>query len=140
MKGEAYRQDNKKEKTEEIWKKLTQDKDDLFRTKAGLALTILLVNDNKIDNKQAIDRLERLRYAWRGDALEANVNYWLGISYFKEKKFIKGLSIMRDAAGYCLVTRHLGNVLQRIWVRHLRICSLIIISGMSLPWIARYTL
>ena len=100
LKGEAYRQQDKKDQTKKIWKKLTHDKDDLFRTKAGLALTILLMNDGEINNEEAIDRLERLRYAWRGDGLEANINYWLGLSYFKKKKFIKGLSIMRDAASF----------------------------------------
>lgn len=98
LRGEAYRQKKQKDKTKKIWTALTQDKDDLYRTKAGLALTILLANDGKITNDEAIDRLERLRYAWRGDELEAQVHYWLGDAYFKDKKFIKGLSIMRDAA------------------------------------------
>ncbi|PCI99691.1 MAG: hypothetical protein COB14_05745 [Alphaproteobacteria bacterium] len=98
LRGEAYRQKKQKDKTKTIWAELAQDKDDLYRTKAGLALTILLANDGKITNGEAIDRLERLRYAWRGDELEAQVHYWLGDAYFKDKKFIKGLSIMRDAA------------------------------------------
>ncbi|PCJ97524.1 MAG: hypothetical protein COA45_09670 [Zetaproteobacteria bacterium] len=98
LRGEAYRQKNQKDKTKKIWKKLTKDKDDLYRTKAGLALTILLASEGEINNSEAIDRLERLRYAWRGDELEAQVNYWLGDAYFKDKEFIKGLSIMRDAA------------------------------------------
>ncbi len=98
LRGEAYRQKKQKDKTKKLWKELTQDKDDLYRTKAGLALTILLEKDGKITNDEVIDRLERLRYAWRGDELEAQVNYWLGDAYFKDKKFIKGLSIMRDAA------------------------------------------
>ena len=98
LRGESYRQKKQKDKTKKIWNDLTQDKDDLYRTKAGLALTILLSNDGEITNSETIDRLERLRYAWRGDELEAQVQYWLGDAYFKEKKFIKGLSIMRDAA------------------------------------------
>lgn len=98
FRGEALRQHDHKDQTKKIWEELTHDKDDLYRTKAGLALTILLANDGKITNDEAIDRLERLRYAWRGDELEAQVNYWLGDAYFKNKKFIKGLSIMRDAA------------------------------------------
>ncbi|PCI56065.1 MAG: hypothetical protein COB36_04535 [Alphaproteobacteria bacterium] len=98
LRGEAYRQKNQKDKTMAMWEELTHDKDDLYRTKSGLALTILLESDGKITNDETIDRLERLRYAWRGDELEAQVNYWLGNAYFKDKKFIKGLSIMRDAA------------------------------------------
>ncbi len=116
LQGEAYRQKNQKDKTEKMWTELSQDQDDRFRTKSALALTILFVNDNKINNKEAIDRLERLRYAWRGDELEAQVNYWLGVSYFKEKNFLKGLSIMRDAASFAgdtalgtRITTHMGK-------------------------------
>lgn len=98
LRGESFRQKGEEDRAEEIWKELTQSKDDLFRTKSGLALTILLANQGKINAEETIDRLERLRYAWRGDELEANVNYWLGDAYFQEKKYIKGLSIMRDAA------------------------------------------
>ncbi len=99
LQGESYRQKGLLKQTEKIWESLSKDKDDLYRTKAGLALTILLVNEKKITNKQAIDRLERLRYAWRGDELEAQVHFWLGDAYFKDDNYIKGLAIMRDAAG-----------------------------------------
>ncbi|MGH1375731.1 MAG: tetratricopeptide repeat protein [Alphaproteobacteria bacterium] len=98
LRGEAYRQKGNAAKTKKIWKGLTQGKDDLYRAKAGLALAILLRKDGDIDNKQTIDRLERLRYAWRGDGLEAQINYWLGDAYFGHKNYIKGLAIMRDAA------------------------------------------
>lgn len=98
LRGESFRQKGEEDRATEIWQSLTQNDDDLFRTKAGLALTILMANQGKINAEQTIDRLERLRYAWRGDELEANVNYWLGDAYFQEKKYIKGLSIMRDAA------------------------------------------
>ncbi len=98
LKGEAYRQKKNEKKTEKVWKVLTDDVDDLYRTKAGLALTILLMNQKKIDTEEAVDRLERLRYAWRGDELEAQVNYWLGNAYFKRKDYVKGLGLMRDAA------------------------------------------
>ncbi|MFP4386150.1 MAG: hypothetical protein ACLFP8_01410 [Alphaproteobacteria bacterium] len=98
LKGEAARQRGEIEEAKNLWQGLTRDKDDLYRTKAGLALTMLLRQQNEISNKEAIDRLERLRYAWRGDGLEAQVNYELGNAYFKDKKFVKGLSIMREAA------------------------------------------
>lgn len=98
LKGEAYRQKGKTDQTEKAWTLLTEDVDDLYRTKAGLALTILLRDNHKINNKQAIDRLERLRYSWRGDELESQVNYWLGQVYFDSKQYIKGLNLMRDAA------------------------------------------
>jgi len=98
LKGEAARQKKDIEQTKELWGELAQDKDDLYRTKASLALTILQSNQDEITNEDVIDRLERLRYGWRGDGLEAQVNYWLGDAYFKAKDYIKGLVIMREAA------------------------------------------
>lgn len=99
LKGEAARQKGKTDKAKKIWKKLSEDPDDLYRTKAKLALTILKSNEGEIDHKEMVDSLERLRYAWRGDELEANVKYWLGRAYFKKNKHLKGLHTMRDGAG-----------------------------------------
>lgn len=97
LKGEAARQQGKAEETIKLWEPLTSGVDDLYRVKTGLSLTRLLIQDKKLNPKQAIDRLERLRYAWRGDELEAQVNYWLGRTYFEAGETIKGLKILRDA-------------------------------------------
>ncbi|MCB1839245.1 MAG: hypothetical protein KDI61_03130 [Alphaproteobacteria bacterium] len=98
LRGESARQKGQKQKALDIWKELETGKDDLFRVKAGLAITRLLDEEGAITNDKVIDRLERLRYAWRGDEIEALVNYWLGNAYFKKKEYVKGLGIMRDAA------------------------------------------
>lgn len=98
LKGEAARQKRDTETAKKLWEALSTGEDDLYRAKAGLALTRLLQEEKKINNTEAIDKLERLRYAWRGDELEAQINYWLGQSYFKNNDYIKGLNIMRDAA------------------------------------------
>jgi hypothetical protein len=100
LRGEAARQKNKLDDTKKLWKNLTAGEDDLYRTKAGLALTRLLVDKKEIPNEKGIDNLERLRYAWRGDELEAQVAYWLGQGYFDTKQFVKGLVIMREASLY----------------------------------------
>ncbi len=98
LRGEANRQNGNIDKSKRIWKSLGEDKDDLYRTKSRLALAILLENSGDIKNEEVIDRLERLRYAWRGDELEAQINYLLGKAYFKNNNFVKGLAIMRDGA------------------------------------------
>ncbi len=98
LQGEASRQQGDIEQTKELWQKLAGGDDDLYSVKAGLALTILESNEKKIDSNEVVDRLEGLRYAWRGDDLEAQVKYWLGKGYFDKDEFIVGLSIMRDAA------------------------------------------
>ncbi len=100
LKGEAFRQKGNFEETKKYWEPLSKGKDDLYRVKAGLALTRLMMEQEKLPNGKAIDRLERLRYAWRGDELEAQVSFWLGKTYFDSGQHIKGLKIMRDAAGF----------------------------------------
>lgn len=98
LKGEAARQSGDIEGTKKLWEPLMKGPDDLFRAKAGLALTRLLVDKKMIKPPQAIDNLERLRYSWRGDELEAQINYWLGKTYFEAGEYVKGLNNMRDAA------------------------------------------
>lgn len=98
LRGEKWRQRGDLDQTIELWQPLSQGEDELYRAKAGLALTRLLMENERIDNEQAIDNLERLRYAWRGDQLEAQINYWLGRTYFESGEYAKGLNIMREAA------------------------------------------
>lgn len=100
LKGEKARQQGDQDKTIDLWLKLAKGDDDLYRVKSSLALTRLLFEDGKLSARRSIDKLEGLRYAWRGDDLEANVNYWLGNMYFNEGQFVKGLNIMRDATTY----------------------------------------
>jgi predicted negative regulator of RcsB-dependent stress response len=96
--GEAARQLKQYEKAKEYWQALATEKDKYYRVRAGLALTRLLMERNEIDPAQAIDRLESLRYAWRGDELEALTNYRLGRVYIDNKDYPKGLYVLRDAA------------------------------------------
>lgn len=98
LKGESARQKGQKQKAVDTWRALEKGPDDLYRVKAGLAATRLLDEEGAIPVEKAVDRLERLRYAWRGDEIEALVNYWLGHAYFRKKDYVKGLTIMRDSA------------------------------------------
>lgn len=98
LKGEAARQNDDVKTTYNLWESLLEGEDDLYRAKAGLAHTRLKIDENKLDANKAIDTLERLRYSWRGDELETQVNYWLGRTYFEGDYFLKGLRIMRDSA------------------------------------------
>ncbi len=100
LQGEANRQAGYPEETQELWEELSVGKDPLYRAKAKLALTRLLVESDEISTQEAIDNLESLRYAWRGDQLEASINYWLGRAYFDAKEYIRGLNIMREATTY----------------------------------------
>jgi predicted negative regulator of RcsB-dependent stress response len=95
--GEMERQVGNAAKAEEYWAPLVKaGKDDLYRAKAGLSLTKLQLDEKKIKPAEAIDRLEGLRYAWRGDELETLVNYRLGQMYLENKDYLKGLTVLRN--------------------------------------------
>lgn len=97
LKGEAHRQSGESDLAKQRWEPLTKGPDDLYRAKAGLALTLLERDTGAITTEQAIDRLEGLRYAWRGDELEARINLLLGKMYLDEKRYMKGFTILRDS-------------------------------------------
>lgn len=98
MKGEALRQQGKIDEAEKLWGKLKDGADDLYRAKAGLALTTLQLERKQLKPAEGIDRLEGMRYAWRGDELEASINYRLGQLYIANKDPLKGLALLRQAA------------------------------------------
>ena len=47
---------------------------------------------------EAIARLERLRFAWRGDDLELDILNKLGASYMKAHNYAEGFNTIRQAA------------------------------------------
>lgn len=96
--GQAARQKGEVEKTRPLWEPLITGKDDFYRARAGLALTMLELESKNINLDQAIDRLEGLRYAWRGDELESQINFTLGKLYIEKDDYMKGFTILREAA------------------------------------------
>jgi len=98
LKGEAHRQSGEFDSAIDLWEQLTNGHDDFYRARGGLALTMLQLQSGKIVRKDAIDRLEGLRYAWRGDELEAQINFMTGKLYLEDRQFMKGFNILRDSA------------------------------------------
>ncbi|MGE4312960.1 MAG: hypothetical protein AB7E85_01650 [Pseudobdellovibrionaceae bacterium] len=98
LEGELARQNGDIGGAITVWKPLTEGTDDLYRAKAGLALTRLENENKQIKPSEAIDRLERLRYAWRGDDLETQIYYRLGQLYIDQNNVLKGLALMRIGA------------------------------------------
>lgn len=97
LNGELERQNNKPDQALENWKTLLDGEDDYHRAKAGLSVTRMQLERQKITPEKAIDRLEGLRYAWRGDELETLINYRLGEVYIDNEDYLKGLSTLRNA-------------------------------------------
>lgn len=97
LNGEFERQTGGDEQAIENWETLITGRDDYYRAKAGLSLTKLQLERKKITPAKAIDRLEGLRYAWRGDELETLINFRLGEVYIDNEDYLKGLSVLRNA-------------------------------------------
>lgn len=95
--GEMDRQTKKPEEAKEIWKGLAEGLDDLYRAKARFALTMMQVDSKEITQDKAVDNLEGLRYAWRGDDLEVSINYNLAKIYLMKNEPVKALTMMQLA-------------------------------------------
>jgi len=97
LKGEAHNQSGEYKLAKERWDTLIETHDDFYRIRAGLSLVMLGIKTDAMTDAQAINRLEGLRFLWRGDELEAKTNFLLGQMYLDTKKYLKGLTILRDA-------------------------------------------
>lgn len=97
LKGEAARQEEDFDTALSLWEELAEGQDDFYRARAGLALVMLGRQRDTIPATDAIDKLEGLRYAWRGDELETLINFQLGRLYLEEDRYLKAFSILRDA-------------------------------------------
>jgi tetratricopeptide (TPR) repeat protein len=95
--GERARQAGQIQQAVDLWTPLSKGADDLYRARASLALTMLQLDNKTIKREEAIDRLEGLRYHWRGDELEAQTNFMLGRMYLEDGRYLKGFTILREA-------------------------------------------
>ncbi len=96
LKGEILRQNNETEEAIAIWTKLSEEEDPLYRTKSELALVALGRSDETVSEKDAVNRLENLRFVWRGDDLELQVLRQLGLSEIEAEKYVDGFKTLRD--------------------------------------------
>jgi tetratricopeptide (TPR) repeat protein len=71
----------------------------------------------------AIDRLDRLRYAWRGDALEQQMLRTLAVLYQRSNQWREGFEMLRQAVKYFpptdetrLVTAQMENDFRRLFL------------------------
>lgn len=91
---------NHLDRAELLWKRAAEGDDRLFRVRAELSLTDLYVVQGKIKPLKAAERLERLRYAWRGDDLELDVLRRLGKFYIEAGKVEEGLSALKQVLAF----------------------------------------
>jgi len=68
----------------------------------GTYSALLLIEDELlrdiITRKDAIKKMERLRFTWRGDELETEIYKKLGLLYIEDEHPYRGMGILKDAA------------------------------------------
>lgn len=81
----------------EAWKEAAASNDRLYKVRAELALIDLGVSSGSLTAAQAADRLEALRFGWRGDDLEVDILRRLGQFYVQAQNVKAGLNAMSQA-------------------------------------------
>jgi tetratricopeptide (TPR) repeat protein len=89
---------DKGDKSIPLYEKLVSSPDQLYRAKAELDLVEQQLKQKEIDLPKAIERLERLRFSWRGDRVEIEILRRLGQYYMDNNKYMDGLAMWRQAA------------------------------------------
>lgn len=100
LRGEAARQNGKFAEAIELWRPVADGMDRLYHTKAALALTLLELQEKKITLKEAVEHIDSLRFAWRGDGLEVQTLTALGRTKILNGQYLDGLNDLKTAAGF----------------------------------------
>jgi tetratricopeptide (TPR) repeat protein len=83
-----------------VWRSVSESENRYARARASFAETTTLHEAKRIDGKVAAEKLERLNFAWRGDAFEFDVLRQLGEIYVQNGEPREALSKFRLAATY----------------------------------------
>lgn len=94
LRGVLHSQAGRADLAEKLWKEVAAGPDRLYKIRAELALVDLGVATGSLTAKQAADRLEGLRFAWRGDGLEFDILKRLGGFYLENKEFREGFTTL----------------------------------------------
>ena len=93
------------------------------RAKAAMARAELLLKLGKFTPAEAIEELEKLRFAWRGDDFEFGLLRRLGALYLAEGDYRSGLRTLRQAATHFRshekaseVTQEMANAFARLYL------------------------
>lgn len=105
------------------WTELEHASQRQARAKALLARNELLLKSGRISRAEAIEALEQLRFAWRGDPLEFGLLRHLGRLYIEEHMYPDGLRSLRQAAthfpeypGTAEVTREMARTFEDLYL------------------------
>ncbi|MGB1548183.1 MAG: tetratricopeptide repeat protein, partial [Alphaproteobacteria bacterium] len=83
-----------------IWDHVAAGEGREARARAAFAAVQLKLKQGDMSREEAIEQLERLRFAWRGDRLEYDLLYQLGDLYLEQKDYQHGLTALKQLITY----------------------------------------
>ena len=96
--GYSYLKKDQKGKARALWHSVVRFSDHPpSQTRARLALLDVAVAEKSITANVAIEKLERLRFAWRGDQIELALLQRLGDLYLIQGRYRDSLRAFRQA-------------------------------------------
>ncbi|HYD30409.1 MAG TPA: tetratricopeptide repeat protein [Azospirillaceae bacterium] len=100
LRGEAMRQSGNGIRASELWDEVINSGDRYYRSRAAFALINMEVADGRMTPRQATEKLEGLRFAWRGDDYELDVLQRAAEMHFMAGNYFDGLRTMRETIAY----------------------------------------
>lgn len=97
LKGEAQRLAGDDGKAIDFYQKSTEGTDRLYRTKARLALIEEKSKTGKLTPKQTAEEMEKMRFAWTGDALELKILREVADAHVKAGEYPEAFDTMKRA-------------------------------------------
>ncbi len=105
------------------WEKALGSRNMRVRAKAALARANLMLKHNRIEKKEAIAELEKLRFVWRGDRFEFDLLRRLAALYLEQGIYRNGLLALRNVVEYYRnnedtpqVAEQMANVFSRLYL------------------------
>jgi hypothetical protein len=85
---------------EELFREVMASGDRKYAYQAEIAFINMARQQGFMDDEAALERYERLRYAWRGDRSELHLLRKLGTLYLEQPNYFDGLDVYRTAVQY----------------------------------------
>jgi len=109
-----YQNKGQSEDAQIIFERLSDARDRRISALARYRSTLESLAQEEIDKSEAAERLERLRYVWRGDNQEAQIMDILGQFYYDLGEYSEALEVMRDAVAIYPVQARSRRLLSRM--------------------------
>jgi tetratricopeptide (TPR) repeat protein len=83
-----------------LFEQIVQSNDKYYRVKADMNMIPIAIKNGSMTIPQAIERMEKLRYAWRGDRLEVSILRQLGHYYIENHDPIEAMTLWQQASKF----------------------------------------